>query len=170
MKLVIIAAVANNGTIGMKNTLPWKLKSDLKRFKEITSGHTVICGRKTYESIGKPLPNRNMVVLSRDMDFRAAGCETYVSLEMALWKHATESVVYCIGGSNLYKQALQYAVELDITRVLADVEGDAFFPELGPEWELVEKSDVIQGDDDQYPIQFEKYIWCEKRYDKILAK
>lgn len=166
MKLVIIAAIAQNGVIGNKNDLPWKLRSDLKRFKEVTTGHTVLCGRKTYESIGRPLPNRKMVVVSRNIDFQAPGCENYTSLEMALWRNTSEEKVYCIGGAEIYKQALEFAAELDITRVLADVEGDTFFPYIGEDWRLVSETTAVQGENDEHPILFQKYVRRGSIYDE----
>ena len=169
MKLIIIAAVAKNGTIGNNGRLPWVLPSDLKRFKRITLGHTIICGRKTYESIGKPLPGRTTAIISRNTNYQVEGCKTYQTLEAALWQHAQEDIVFCIGGAELYREALDFASKLDITRVLADVEGDTFFPEIDG-WVLDSKEDAAKATSDEFHFQFEKYIRGEGYNGPNMAK
>ncbi len=131
MTRTIIAAVAQNNVIGSKNDLPWYLPEDLKHFKEITTGHTVIMGRKTYESIiarlGKPLPNRKTIVITRNQDYQIpSDVQRYDSLEKAL-QSVTEDV-FIIGGASIFKQALPLVDKLIITHVHKDYPGDTYFP------------------------------------------
>ena len=125
MKLALIAAVARNRGIGYKGELPWKLPEDMRRFKQITTGHAVLMGRKTFEALGKPLPNRRNVVLTH----RAVpGVETYPAIEAALAALAGEQRVFVIGGGEVYAQLLGNADELYLTHVHREVTADAFFP------------------------------------------
>ena len=126
MKLAIIAAVARNRGIGKGGTLPWHISEDLRRFKRLTSGHAVLMGRKTYESIGHPLSNRRNVVLSSTP---LPGVETYSSTADALAALAQEERVFVIGGGTLYSQFLEWADEVYLTIVEREVEADTFFPE-----------------------------------------
>lgn len=143
--ITIIAAVAKNNVIGSKNDLPWYLPEDLKHFRLITTGHTVIMGRKTYESIfarlGKPLPNRKSVVITRNQDFEIPeGVEKYSSLKEALESHSED--VYIIGGASIFEQALPLANELIITNVHKDYPGDTYFPSIDPTiWKEVNRDD-----------------------------
>jgi dihydrofolate reductase len=125
VKLVIIAALARNRAIGKDNRLPWHISEDLQRFKKLTTGHTVLMGRKTYASIGKPLPGRRNVVLSRSP---LHGVETYPSLDAALGALADQELVFVIGGGDVYAQVLERADELFLTFVDREVEADTFFP------------------------------------------
>lgn len=125
MKLIIIAAVNKKRVIGREGKLPWSIPEDLKRFKELTTGHTILMGRKTFESIGKPLPNRQNVVLSSK---RIKGVETYTSLELALDVLHNEDIVFVIGGGEIYSQTLTRANEIFLTIVNNDMDGDTFFP------------------------------------------
>lgn len=128
-RLSLIAAVAANGVIGSGNALPWRLPEDLKRFKALTLGHPVIMGRKTYESIGRPLPGRRNIVISRDAAFSAEGCETAGSLDAAIASCAgTTDEVFVIGGAQLYAEALQVAQRMYLTEILREYPGDAHFP------------------------------------------
>ncbi len=125
MKLALIAAVARNRGIGYKGELPWKLPEDMRRFKQITTGHAVLMGRKTFEALGKPLPNRRNVVLTH----RAIpGVETCSTIEAALAALAGEQRVFVVGGGEVYAQLLDNADELLLTHVHRDVTADAFFP------------------------------------------
>lgn len=126
--LSLIAAVARNGAIGKDNTLLWHLPEDLKFFKRTTLGCPVIMGRKTYDSIGRPLPGRRNVVVTRNADWSASGIEVAHSLDEALARVAGEAKVFVIGGAQLYEQALGLADELVLTEVDADYEADTFFP------------------------------------------
>jgi dihydrofolate reductase len=126
----IIVAMARNRAIGIDNTLPWHLPEDLKHFKTLTMGHHMIMGRKTYESIGRPLPGRTTVIVSRDPDYRVTGCLTATSLEDALAACGDDPEVFFVGGATIYAQALSYAQRLYLTEIQQDVEGDAYFPEF----------------------------------------
>ncbi|HNS29166.1 MAG TPA: dihydrofolate reductase [Tenuifilaceae bacterium] len=138
----IIVAIAQNNVIGANNRLIWHISDDLKRFKALTTGHHVIMGRKTYESIGKPLPNRVNIVVSRDPLYKADGCIVVSSLEKALENSKNDSEVFIIGGGELYRQALPLSGKLYLTRVHGDFEGDTFFPEIDEtQWREVYRED-----------------------------
>jgi len=125
VKLALIAAVARNRGIGYKGELPWRLPEDMRRFKQMTTGHAVLMGRKTFEALGKPLPNRRNVVLTH----RALpGIETYAAIDAALAALANEQRVFVIGGGEIYAQLLDNADELYLTHVHRNVTADAFFP------------------------------------------
>lgn len=127
-RLALIAAVAKNGIIGRNNTLPWRLPDDLKRFKALTLGHPIIMGRKTWESLGRPLPGRENIVLTRDRNYQAAGCRVVHSLEEALAACGEADTAFVIGGGEFYALTLPFADVLHLTEVQAKVEGDASFP------------------------------------------
>ncbi len=130
-RLSLIAAVAANGVIGSDNAMPWRLPEDLKRFKTLTLGHPVIMGRKTYESIGRPLPGRRNIVITRNPAYRADGCEAMGSLEAALAAcNGTTDEVFGIGGAQIYAEALPLAQRLYLTEIRRDFPGDARFPEF----------------------------------------
>lgn len=130
-RVALIAAVASNGVIGSDNALPWRLPEDLKRFKALTLGHPVIMGRKTFESIGRPLPGRRNIVISRNAAFSAEGCETAASLDAALAACAgTTDEVFIIGGEQIYAAAMPHAERLYLTEIQAEFQGDARFPEF----------------------------------------
>ncbi|MBG6234549.1 dihydrofolate reductase [Pedobacter sp. CAN_A7] len=133
MILSIVVAISENNAIGKDNKLLWHLPADLKHFKEITSGHTIVMGRKTYDSIGKPLPNRRNIVVSRNADLNLDGVETYLGLEQALAACRNEAEVFLIGGAEIYRQALKYTNKIYLTRIHETYEADTFFPELEPE-------------------------------------
>ena len=127
----LVVAVARNGVIGRDNDLPWRLPDDLKHFKAITLGKPVVMGRRTFESIGRPLPGRENRVVSRRPDFDAPGCRVFASLEEALV--GAEPEVMVIGGGQIYAAALPLAQRLYLTEVDAELEGDAKFPEIDPD-------------------------------------
>jgi dihydrofolate reductase len=154
-------AIAQNGVIGREGGLPWRLSTDLKRFKADTMGKPVIMGRRTYESVGKPLPGRRNIVVTRDPDWRADGVETAGSLSAAIalaegggsgWP-APEEI--CIaGGGAIYAEALPLADRLHVTHVLASVTGDTFFPPIDPTlWRQASAVDVPAGERDAYPTR-----------------
>jgi len=130
MLVSLIAAVAENGVIGRSGRLPWRLSADLRRFKRLTMGHAIVMGRKTWESIARPLPGRRMVVVSRQADYRADDVTVVASLDEALQlaRNAGDEEVFVIGGAEIYRQALPLAQRLYLTRVCASVDGDTFFP------------------------------------------
>ncbi|RPH29378.1 MAG: dihydrofolate reductase [Bacteroidales bacterium] len=135
MTISIIVAVAENNAIGYDNHLLWHISEDLKRFKNLTIGHHIIMGRKTYESVGKPLPGRINIVISRQESYSVEGGLIAKSLEEALELAKQDSEVFIIGGAEIYKQALPITDKIYLTRVHAGLVGDAFFPELNlSEW------------------------------------
>lgn len=147
MGLAIIVARAKNGVIGVNNTLPWRLPEDLKHFKETTMSCPIIMGRNTWESLGRPLPGRRNIVITRNPDYIAAGAEIFDSLENAIDACAQDPKVFIIGGSQIYEQALAYADKLIVTEVDLEVEGDAHFPEIDPMlWEEIERIEHHNGD------------------------
>jgi dihydrofolate reductase len=124
----LVVAMARNGVIGRDNALPWRLPADLAHFKKVTMGHPIVMGRRTYESIGKPLPGRKNIVVTRNRDFQAPGCVVVASLEAA-WQAAGDAQEVCvIGGTTLFEETLPVADVIHLTEVEADVEGDTWFP------------------------------------------
>lgn len=126
--VAIIAAVADNRVIGINNALPWRLPDDLKHFRRLTTGHHVLMGRKNYESIGRPLPNRINLVLTRNPGYSAPGCRVVTSIEQALAIARDDPQVFVIGGADVYAQTLDRADSMYLTRVHAAVPGDTLFP------------------------------------------
>lgn len=129
-RVCLVAAIARNRVIGRGNALPWHLPEDLKRFKALTLGHPVLMGRKTHESIGKPLPGRRNLVITRNRGYRAAGCEVFHTLDAAIAACRGAESLFVIGGAELYRAALGCADRLEFTEIDADFEGDAYFPEF----------------------------------------
>ena len=159
-KIVLVAAHARNGVIGRDGDMPWRLPSDLKHFKAATLGTPVIMGRKTFLSIGRPLPGRANIVISRS-GFSAEGVETVASLEAALdlaRSHAARAganQVSVIGGGKIYALAISLADELLLTEVDADIEGDTVFPAIDSSlWQKVSLSDPVQTEKDSHPVRF----------------
>jgi dihydrofolate reductase len=145
-RLCLIAALASNRVIGRNNALPWNLPADLKRFKTLTMGHTVVMGRKTHESIGRALPGRRNLVISRNRDYSAPGCEVFASVDAAIAACRAEEEIFIIGGAELYRQSLPRAQCLEFTEIQAAFEGDATFPEIPPgDWR--EAGREIHGDE-----------------------
>lgn len=128
-ELSVIAAIARNGTIGRDNTLPWHLPEDLKHFKALTMGHHIIMGRKTYVSLGRLLPGRTTVIVSRNQDYAVSGAKVVSSLRQAIQACAGDEEIFVIGGAELYREALPMAGRLYLTEIDEDFDGDAFFPE-----------------------------------------
>jgi dihydrofolate reductase len=154
--LAIIAAIARNRVIGKAGALPWHIPEDLKRFKNLTTGHAILMGRRTFESIGKPLPNRrNVVVSSR----RIPGLETYPSVETALEALKGQERVFVIGGATLYTQLLERADELYLTFVERDVEGDTLFP---PYEELLRSSCAAVHREEHDGFHFADFVRVRK--------
>lgn len=128
--LSVIAAMAKNRVIGIDNTLPWHLPDDLRHFKALTMGHHIVMGRKTYESIGKPLPGRVTVIVTRDADYRAEGCVIAHSLDDAIAACGDDTEIFFVGGAQLYAQVLPRAQRLYLTEIQAEYAGDACFPAI----------------------------------------
>ncbi len=151
MKIRLIVAISENNAIGKDNNLIWHLPEDLKRFKRLTTGHTIVMGRNTYESIGRPLPNRKNIVITRQKDYTAEGCMVVNSIEEALEVSKNEKEVFIIGGSQIYKQVLDkdLAEQLDITLVHHSFDADTFFPEIDLNvWKKIIRIDYDKDDKD----------------------
>jgi dihydrofolate reductase len=153
--LAIIAALSRNRVIGKDNQLPWRLPADLKHFKAVTLGKPVIMGRKTFESIGKPLPGRANIVVSRDPHFHADGIAVAHSLDDALAQAHAAPEIMLIGGAQLYAQALPRAQRLYLTLIDTDIEGDAHFPDYDPsDWRETAREDHAADVNNPYPYSF----------------
>jgi dihydrofolate reductase len=160
MKRSLIVAAAENGVIGRRGELPWRLSADLQRFKSLTMGHAILMGRKTFESIGRPLPGRRMIVFSRQADYRVKGVEVVGSLKEGFRRAAEqgETETFVIGGAEIFREALPLADQLYLTRVLATVEGDAFFPPVDlTQWGLLSSESHAADGKNQYATKFEVY-------------
>ncbi|WP_444882982.1 dihydrofolate reductase [Microbulbifer sp. PSTR4-B] len=161
--IALIAAVARNGAIGRDNELPWRLSGDLQFFKRTTMGKPVVMGRKTFESIGRPLPGRVNIVITRNPDWQADGVEVASTLEAALEladKHAQEAgagELMVIGGAQIYRLSMPYAARLYVTEVDAEVAGDAFFPEVNDSWVEVARECYPACDKNEYNYALVQY-------------
>jgi len=156
MKISIIVAVADNGVIGSDNKLIWHLSDDLKNFKKITSGHFIIMGRRTYESIGRPLPNRTNIILSRIKGYKAEDCIVFQSLNEALSfaEESGEEEVFIIGGEAVYNAAYEISNKLYLTQVHASPKGDAFFKQIRiDQWNLISKIYIQKNERNDYDYE-----------------
>lgn len=156
----LVVAVSENGVIGKDNTLIWHLPADLKWFKEATVGHPVLMGRKTFESIGRPLPNRRNIVITRDASYTREGIETAATPEEALALCAGETRISVVGGGEIYRLFMPLADELYYTLVHTTVEGDTHFPPVGPEWE--KEFEQYHGTDEKHKFPFSFLIFRKK--------
>lgn len=151
----LIVAMAQNGVIGRDNSLPWRLPEDLKRFKAYTLGKPILMGRKTFESIGRPLPGRTSFVLTRDRAWSAPGVTVVHSVEEALAQAAGAAELVAIGGAEIYRLVLPFARRIYLTHVHADVAGDTYFPEFdATQWADVECSMQPADERHAYPVTF----------------
>jgi dihydrofolate reductase len=149
--LSLIVAFAKHQVIGLNNTLPWHLPEDLKRFRALTMGHHIIMGRKTYESLGRLLPGRTTIIVTRNQDYKVEGALIAHSLQAALVLASGDAEPFVIGGAELYKEGLKLANKLYITEVHADFVGDAFLPEIDlSHWSLSEKKDHLSASGLEY--------------------
>lgn len=154
-RIALIAAMTENRVIGRENRLPWRLSADLRRFKSLTMGKPVIMGRKTYESIGKPLPGRSNIVVTRDPDYRAQGCRVVHSLEQALEAAAGHDEVMVIGGAQLYRQTLDRAERMYLTLVKTELDGDTLFPQIEMRhWRELERESHRADEKNEYDYDF----------------
>lgn len=152
-RLSIIVAMATNRTIGIHNTLPWRCPEDLKHFKSLTMGHHMIMGRKTFDSIGKPLPGRTTVVVTRNTGLQIDGCIMAHSLQQAIDACAGDNEIFVVGGADLYAQALPLARTLYVTEIRQDVQGDAHFPEFDKNlWREVARE--IRSQEQPQPLEY----------------
>lgn len=164
-RLSLIAAMAANRVIGINNTLPWRLPADLAHFKMLTMGHHMIMGRKTYESLGKPLPGRTSVIVTRDAGFAApAGCVVAHSLAEAVAACEGDAEAFFIGGADLYRQALELADRIYLTEIQTEVAGDAWFPEFDRMvWRETARSNCKA--DDKNPHDYDFVV-----FDRVINK
>jgi dihydrofolate reductase len=158
VKVSLIAAVAENGVIGRDNDLPWKIKDDMRFFVRTTKGHTVVMGRLNFDAMGRPLPKRRNIVVSRGADYRAEGCEAVTSIEQALRlaEAAGEDEAFIIGGAQIYALAFPFADRFYRTRVLAEVPGDVVFPEIDvSEWKLtqLESGEISEENEHAFVVE-----------------
>jgi dihydrofolate reductase len=160
MRVSIIAAMSENGVIGRGGRLPWHLADDLKRFKRLTMGHMLVMGRKTWESIGRPLPGRRMVVISRQPNYRPDGAQVVPSLDaaLAIAESTGDDEAFIIGGAEIYRLALPRANRLYLTRVHANIAGDTYFPDVNwKNWQRIAVEEHGSDGNNEYPFSFETY-------------
>lgn len=156
MTVTIVVAIAENYAIGKNNQLLWHMPADLKHFKQITSGHTVIMGRKTYDSVGKPLPNRRNIIITRQ-EITIPGCEVVTSVEEALELCADEEEVFIVGGAEIYKLAMNKTDRIYLTIIHHSFDADTFFPEIDyMEWKEVSREDHTADEKHKYAYSFIK--------------
>lgn len=160
MKISCIVAMNSKGLIGKDNNIPWHLPADLRYFKEKTSGHHILMGRKCYESIGRPLPNRTNIIVSRNKLLYIAHCNIVPTIEegILLARNNKEEELFIVGGGEIYKQSMEYWTDLYITWVDADIEGDVFFPSVNMnDWKLLEEQKFKKDNKNIYDYTFNKY-------------
>ncbi|NAS29380.1 dihydrofolate reductase [Flavobacteriaceae bacterium R38] len=159
--ITMIAAAAENNALGKDNDLVWHLPDDFKRFKDLTSGHHIIMGRKTYETFPKLLPNRIHIVITRKKDYKAPGCIVVHSLKDALDQVKDDEHPYIIGGGEIYKIGLEFSQKIELTRVHCDYDADTFFPEFDEkEWELVHEE--FHPKDERHECAFTYLTYIKK--------
>ena len=156
--IALIVAYANNHVIGNKGCIPWKIKGEQKRFRELTTGNVVIMGRRSYEEIGRPLPNRTTIVVSNTKNYNGENCFTAKSLDEAI-KMAGDRDIYISGGARLYEEALPIVEKMYITEIDCDIEGDTFFPAFDKEQFVKEIDEIVDG---EIPYMYVTYIRKEK--------
>lgn len=156
--LSLICAMDQNQLIGSNNALPWHLPADLAFFKKTTLGKPIVMGRKTYESIGRPLPGRQNIIITRNPEFKAEGCDTCTSIDQAIELAGDQNEVMLIGGASLYQQTIDLAQYLYLTRIHHQFEGDAWFPEFDlQQWQEVWREDHTRDEKNGYDFSFLKY-------------
>jgi len=163
MEIALIVIVDENNGIGKNNKLLCHLPADLKRFKELTTGHSIIMGRKTFESLPNgPLPNRRNIVITKNINFDANGCQVVHSVEQTLDMIKNESKVFVIGGEQIYNEFIDTADILYITKIKHVFEADAFFPKIDfNKWQLIEQIDKESDDKNKYDYSFRKYTYLK---------
>jgi dihydrofolate reductase len=159
--IILIAACSSNRVIGKDNQLIWHIPGDLKRFKSLTSGNPILMGRKTFESIGKPLPNRTNIVLTKDPNWKHEGCLVYSDWRQVLPLFENQRL-YVIGGGEIYKQLLPYASEIELTIINKEFEGDAYFPEINENnWIL---TNCTEQSCDEFTYEYRTYFRRDKSF------
>lgn len=156
MRISIIAAMAKNRVIGCRNALPWHLPEDLKHFRNLTMGHHILMGRKTFESIGKPLPGRTSVVISRNPEFSRPGVAVAASIEDGISRCGDDAEIFFIGGAELYRQALDFADRIYLTEIAQDFEGDSCFPEIDPRTWCEVSREAHEGDFEYHFVIYQR--------------
>ena len=157
--ITLIAAVAENNALGKNNQLLWHLPDDFKRFKNVTSGHYIIMGRKTFESFPKPLPNRTHVIITRQKDYTSENCIVVDSLQKAIAVCPKDEEIFIIGGGEIYNQSIETANKLDITRLHHTFEADTFFPEINlNKWKLASTEFHPKDEKHRFDFTFETYL------------
>jgi dihydrofolate reductase len=157
--ITLIAAAAENNALGKNNDLIWHLPDDFKRFKEITSGHYIIMGRKTFESFPKPLPNRTHVIITRQKNYNPENCIVVNSLEKAIEICPKDDDIFVIGGGEIYKQSIAIADKIELTRVHSTFEADTFFPEIDTTiWDLVQEEFHPKDEKHNFDFSFQTYL------------
>lgn len=154
MKISLIAAVAKNRIIGKDNQMPWHLPADFAWFRQHTLGKSILMGRKTYESIGRPLPHRRNIVLTRDTNWRAEGVEVVHDLETVWSELSKREEVMVIGGGSIYAACLPFAERIYLTMIDAEIEGDTQFPELGNDWTCIVRDRYLADEKNAYDMEF----------------
>jgi dihydrofolate reductase len=163
-RVSLIAAMAENRVIGIHNTLPWRLPADLRHFRQLTTGHHVIMGRLNYESIGKPLPDRHNIVLTRNPSYRAPGCQIKNSLGEALQDIQNDPEIFIIGGAEIYRQAIGLADRIYLTLVHAEINGDTYFPKFDRrDWKEITRTRNEADERNPYAHSF-------VTYDRLMRK
>lgn len=157
MKISLIVALAQNRAIGINGQMPWHLSADLKKFRQITTGHPILMGRKTYESIGRPLPNRRNIVISRNPDYKIDGCDVFQNIQRALETCKTAEEVFVIGGAAFYESMLPKADFLYLTEIDKDFVGDTYFPAINnAQWREIERIEISDDDSVDFNYRFLK--------------
>ncbi len=162
MMISLIAAMDENRVIGINNTLPWRLPADMRHFREVTMGKPLLMGRKTFESIGKPLPGRRNIILTRDPDYQAPGCEVTHTLDEALAAGADSDELMVMGGEDLFAQLLPRASRLYLTEIHASFGGDAYFPCFDKQ-DWLEAGRVNHAADDKNPYSYSFVTWERRK-------
>tara|TARA_B100000809_G_scaffold9889_1_gene9321 strand:+ start:312 stop:809 length:498 start_codon:yes stop_codon:yes gene_type:complete len=160
-----IVAVAKNNVIGKDNDLIWRLPADLKHFKNITMGHCMLMGRKNYESIGRPLPGRTTIIVTKNKNYKIEGCHIVFSIEegISLAKSLEETELMIIGGGEIYKQSLHLTKKIYYTAIDEEFDGDTFYPILSPnDWLLTSDKHHLADDKNNYPYTFKEYLKKEQ--------
>jgi dihydrofolate reductase len=163
MKVTLLVAMGENRVIGQDGRLPWHLSSDLKRFRALTMGHPIIMGRRTFDSIGRALPGRRTIVLSRDPNLVCEGAWVAASLEEAFRLAADDPEVFVVGGSGVFEEALPWATHIALTRVHASPEGDVRFPDI--DWSQWRRTSITRGEADER----NDHAWTFETYERITS-
>ena len=164
MKISLIVAMASNRVIGRDGQMPWHLSADLQRFKQITLGSPILMGRKTYEAIGRPLPGRQNLIISRNADYQAPGCRVFDDMQTALQAVAAADELFVIGGATLYEALLPYADYLYLTVIDKAFAGDTYFPQIDPAaWQSISREDINNDPSVDFSYSFLKLQHSQKQ-------